>query len=153
MFCQFCGVALPKQMKYCKQCGAQLIATKEAAEVETLEQRQDRFYEWLIHLALWGLGLILGGMILMKKFQLSTGLIVAYMILSSLVFLILFGLSLAGLVRLDSSSKEADGAGQIGELDTNELNPADAQPAIDAAPSVTENTTRRLEPSSKNQVV
>jgi hypothetical protein len=149
MFCQFCGVALPKRTKYCKYCGAQLTATKEASGTESLEQREDQIYEWLIRLALWGLGLILGGMLLMKKMQLSTGLIAAYLILSSLVFLVLFGLSLSRMFNFSTSSQETDGDRQIGQHDTNELDRADAQPAIDAMPSVTENTTRRLEPSSK----
>jgi hypothetical protein len=55
------------------------------------------------------------------------------------------------LVSLNTSSKEMNGAGQIGQLDTNELDQADAQTAIDVMPSVAENTTRRLEPSSKEQ--
>lgn len=153
MFCQFCGVALPKLTKYCKHCGAKLTATEGASETESLEQRQDDVYAWLVRLALLGLGLILGGMVLMKKAQLSTGLIVAYMILSSLVFLILFGLSLTKLISLDTSSQDTDDGGQIGQLDTNELDQADAQKAIDAMPSVAENTTRKLEPSSKEQVI
>jgi len=153
MFCQFCGVALPNRTKYCKHCGAQLTAQKGASETESLEQRQDDVYAWLVRLALLGLGLILGGMVLMKKAQLSTGLIVAYMILSSLVFLILFGLSLSKLFSLTTSSQETDAASQIGQLDTNELDQADAQKAIDAMPSVAENTTRKLEPSSKEQVI
>ena len=149
MFCQFCGVALPKRTKYCKHCGSQLTATNGASRTESLEQREDQVYGWLVSLAFWGLGLILGGMLLMKKVQLSTGLIVAYMILSSLVFLILFGLSLSRMFSLAASSQKTDAASQIGQLDTDELDQADAQPAIDAMSSVTENTTRRLEPSSK----
>lgn len=153
MVCQFCGVALPKRTKYCKHCGAQLTAKKGASETESLEQRQDDVYAWLVRLALLGLGLILGGMVLMKKAQLSTGLIVAYMILSSLVFLILFGLSLAKLISLDTSSQDTDDGGQIGQPETNELDQADAHKAIDAMPGVAENTTRKLEPSSKEQVI
>jgi len=153
MFCHFCGVALPNRTKYCKHCGAQLTATTGASRTESLEQREDQVYGWLVSLAFWGLGLILGGMLLMKKVQLSTGLIVAYMILSSLVFLILFGLSLTKLISLDTSSQDTDDGDQIGQLDTNELDQADAQKAIDAMPSVAENTTRKLEPSSKEQVI
>ena len=149
MFCQFCGVALPKRTKYCKHCGAQLTAAKGASGTKSLEQQEDEIYGGLVSLAFWGLGLILGGMLLMKKVQLSTGLIVAYMILSSLVFLILFGLSLSRMYNLATSSQETNGAGQIEQLNTNELDQADEQTAIDAMSSVTENTTRRLEPSSK----
>ena len=149
MFCQFCGAPLSRRTKYCKHCGAKLTGDKGASGTESLERREDEGYEWMVKLAFWGLGLILGGMVLMKKAQLSTGLIVAYMILSSLVFLILFGLSITRMFSLATSSQETDAASQIGQLDTNELDQADGQPAIDAMSSVTENTTRRLEPSSK----
>jgi hypothetical protein len=148
MFCQFCGVALSKQMKYCTHCGAQLITTKSSTEIE--ERQSNRAFEFLILLSVCGLGLILGGMVLMKKVQLSTGLIIAYMILSSLVFLTLFGLCLMGLFGSDTNSNEVEGADQIGQLDTNELDPADKQTAMDAVSSVTESATRRLEPSSSN---
>jgi hypothetical protein len=151
MFCQFCGVALSRRTNYRKKCGAQLIDAKKVDEPESVEQRQEGLYGWLIQLSLWGLGLILGGMLLMKKAQLSTGLIVAYMILSSLVFLILFGLALSGMFSSDTGSNEMDGASQIGQLDTNELNPANDQTTIDSMPSVTETTTRRLEPATKTQ--
>jgi hypothetical protein len=151
MFCQYCGVALSKQMKYCTHCGAQLIAKKDAAEIEPSKRQMDPF-EWLVWLSVWGLGLILGGMVLMKKVQLSTGLIIAYMILSSLVFLILFGLSLVGMLSSPEYSNEAEGAVQIGPLDTNELDPADERPTMEALSSVTESTTRRLEPVSNKQV-
>jgi uncharacterized membrane protein YvbJ len=149
MFCQFCGGALAKQTKYCKHCGAKLTGTKGSSETESLEQGEPSIYEWLVKLSFWGLGLILGGMLLMKKAQLSTGLIVAYMTISSLVFLILFGLALSGMFSSPASSEQTGGASQIGQLDTNELDQANAQPSIDAVSSVTENTTRRLEPSSK----
>jgi hypothetical protein len=39
MFCQFCGVALSKQTKYCNKCGAQLIDTKTVDEAESLRRR------------------------------------------------------------------------------------------------------------------
>jgi zinc ribbon protein len=151
MFCQFCGAPLPKRTKYCKHCGAKLTGDKGASGTESLECREDEVYEWMVKLAFWGLGLILGGMVLMKKAQLSTGLIVAYMILSSLVFLILFWLSLSRMFSLATSSQERIGDSQIGQLETNELDQADAQMAIDIMPSLAENTTRRLEPSSKEQ--
>jgi len=138
-------------MKYCTHCGAQLITKKDAAEIEPSKREMDPF-EWLVWLSVWGLGLILGGMVLMKKVQLGTGLIIAYMILSSLVFLILFGLSLVGMLSSPEYSNEAEGAVQIGPLDTNELDPADERPTMEALSSVTESTTRRLEPVSNKQV-
>jgi hypothetical protein len=80
-------------MKYCKCCGA-LLFTKGAALIEPLEERFDEYLIDLFWVTVWGPGLILGGIALMKKVQLSSGLIIAYMILNSLVSLIMFALHL-----------------------------------------------------------
>lgn len=149
MFCSSCGVALPQPTKFCKSCGAPLIAKKETAEIKSTEER---LYDELVDLfwvTVFGLGLILGGMVLLKRVHLSDGLIIAYMILSSTAFTINFGLSLWQIRRLTRSSSEAKGAGQLEPFDTNELNPIKTRATIEAAPSVTEHTTRNLEPAAK----
>jgi hypothetical protein len=73
------------------------------------------------------------------------------MILSTTAFTINFGLSLWQIRRLDRFSKEARGAAQIGPIDTNELDPTKARTSLEIAPSVTENTTRELELTPKEQ--
>ncbi len=152
MYCSSCGIALLQPMKYCKRCGTQLIATRDAAEIEASEKRLDEYLDGLFWITVFGLGLILGGMILMKKaLHLSDGLIVAYLVLSSLAFIINFGLNLRETLRLMRSSKEAKGIALAGRLDTNELSLEPERAILEAAPSITENTTRNLEPMSKEQ--
>ena len=145
MFCSTCGAALARRTKYCKQCGAPLIAKKEATEIESTEKRLYEEMVGLFWVTFFGLGLILGGMILMKRVHLSEGLIIAYMILSSSAFTINFGLSLWQIRRLAQNSKEAKGLAQAEQFDTNELNPGKEQPALEPVPSITETTTRKLE--------
>ncbi len=152
MICPFCGVALAQQMKYCNRCGTQLITTEDAAGIELLEKRMDSEMEGLFWITVFGVGLILGGMVLMKTVQLSEWLIIAYMILSSMAFITYFGLGIWQVRRLAKSSKEANGSVQLGQLDTNKLNPAKARTLLGAAPSVTEHTTRTLEPVSQEQI-
>ena len=152
MFCPSCGVALAQQMKYCNRCGAHLITTKEAAEIELFEKRMDSEMEGLFWITILGIALILGGMILMKKVQLSEWMIIAYMIFSAAAFVTYFGLGVWQVRRLARSSKEATGALQPGQLDTEELIPARVPIALEAAPSVTEHTTRTLEPVAKEPI-
>jgi hypothetical protein len=153
MFCSSCGAALSKPMKYCSRCGAQLIVPNEAAELAPSEKRVDEYLEGIFWVPVFGLGLILGGLALMKLvLNLSEGFILAYLILSSTVFLINFALQLWGLFRVLRISKKAKGDPQIGELETNELDPGKASAALEAAPSVTENTTSKLEARAKEKI-
>ena len=149
MICPTCGVALTQQMKYCNRCGTQLITTKDIAEIELFEKRMDSEMEGLFWITVFGVGLILGGMVLMKTVELSEWLIIAYMILSSAAFITYFGLGVWQVRRLTKNSKEAKGIVDIGNSETNELNPVKARTALEAVPGVTEHTTRALEPIPK----
>jgi len=153
MLCPSCGVALEQQLKFCNRCGSQLPSTKEAGAIELFEKRMDSEMEGLFWITVFGIALILGGIVLMKKVGLSEWLIFAYMILSSAAFVTYFGLGVWQVRRLAKISKEAHGVVQPGQLDTNELNPAAARTLLGSpAPSVTEHTTRTLEPISKKQI-
>ena len=154
MFCPSCGVALAQHMKYCNRCGSELIITKEVAEIESPEKRLREELVELFWVTVFGLGLILGGMALIKSvLHLSEWILIAYMILSSTAFTINFALSLWQIRRLARISEGAKGIVQVGGLDTNELSPTKARAALESVPSITENTTRTLEPISKEQII
>ena len=153
MYCPTCGKALAQKLKYCNHCGALLETTNEKAESEALEKRLDDYLTDLFWVTVIGLGLILGGMALIKKvLGLSEAVTIGYMILSSLAFLIMFALHLKEILRLITGSKTVKGAFQVERLDTNELDPAREQVSLEAAPSVTESTTRSLDQMSKRQI-
>lgn len=145
MYCQSCGTALATQMKYCNRCGAHLVTTKEDDSVKLFEKRMDSEMEGLFWITVLGLALVLGGMALLKKVQISESLIIAYMILSSVACIAYFGLGVWQVRRLNRSSKEAKGSRHFEEQDTNELDSAKAWPPLEAGSSVTEQTTRGLE--------
>ena len=153
MFCPSCGGALAQQMKYCNRCGSQLITTGGAAEIESPEKRLREEMVELFWVTVFGLGLILGGMALINNvLHLSQWILIAYMILSSTAFTINFALSLWQIRRLARISSEGKATIESGQLDTNELGPVKARAVIEPVPSVTENTTRQLEPGSKEQI-
>jgi len=152
MYCQSCGTPLAMQMKYCNRCGAHLVTTKGDDTVKLFEKRMDSEMEGLFWITVLGLALILGGMALLKKVQLSESLIIAYMILSSVAFIAYFGLGVWQVRRLNRSSKEANGSVQLEEQDTNELGPAKGWPKLEAGSSVTEQTTRGLERVPRDRV-
>ena len=113
----------------------------------------DSEMEGLFWSTVLGLALIVGGMALLKKVQLSESLIIAYMILSSLAFIAYFSLGVWQVRRLNRSSKEASGTVALEGQDTTKLRPATAWPTIEAGSSVSEQTTRGLEPVPRDRVV
>ena len=151
MYCPSCGLALAQQMKYCNRCGAQLITPKDADLVKLFEKRMDSEMEGLFWITVLGIGLVLGGMVLMQKVHLSEWLIIAYMILSSMAFITYFGLGVWQVRRLARSSKEAKGI-EADQTQPKHLGPAEARATLEALPSVTENTTHRLESLPRDRV-
>lgn len=151
MFCPTCGIALTHQMKYCNRCGAHLTTTEEAAVINAAEKRLDNYLDGLFWITLLGLGFILGGMALLKKIQVGDGLMIAFVALSSALFLVNFGLSFREVQRL-KRAREPIYTPELEPLNTKELGPATAQANLEAVPSVTENTTRELQSRSREKI-
>jgi hypothetical protein len=150
MYCQACGIALSRQMKYCNLCGALLVDPTESGEIKPSEKRLDEYLDGLFWITVFGLGLILGGSVLMKKVQLGDGLIIAYLILSTTAFLINFGFSVWGALRIVHSAK-AKRPVLDAQVKTKELNPENVSATIQPALSVTEQTTRSFEPIQRKR--
>jgi hypothetical protein len=145
MFCPSCGIALPNQLKYCNRCGAPLTPPKEIELVKLFEKRMESEMEGLFWSILFGLGFLIGGMVVLKKaLDFSQTLLIAYMILCSTALVMYFGLGVWQIRRLARSSKEA--TAQLGQVETHELNPAQTLPTLEPVPSITEHTTHTLEP-------
>jgi hypothetical protein len=142
MYCSSCGTALSRQVKYCTRCGAQT----NRQETEQVEKRLDEYLTGLFWVTVIGLGYILGGAALL---QFSRTLTIAYVVLSSVVFLINFGLNLWETLRIAISLKQADGKALASARDTNKMLPAEGAVPGASPQSVTENTTRSLEPMPK----
>lgn len=143
MYCHACGIALTQQTKYCNRCGAQLITQDPAAELKRSEKRLDEYLDGLFWITVFGVGLIFGGMVVMKKVGLSDLFILAYLAISSSAFLINFGLSLRGALLIGRMSRDLKPPDprETGQLDQPPTAPALAPPA-----SVTEHTTRSFDP-------
>lgn len=145
MYCQTCGSALAHGTKYCNRCGTQLVAAGEKAVGKTAqEKRLDEYLDGLFWISVFGMAFVIGGAVILKKVEFSNLIIIAYLILSSTVFLINFGFSLWGVLSLMRSAREGKLTMQPGH-DTRELEPAGMEPLMTPG-SVTENTTRSFKP-------
>jgi hypothetical protein len=149
MYCQTCGSALIQPTKYCNRCGTQLVSASEQNLDKTAEKRLDEYLDGLFWISVFGLAFIIGGMVLLKKVNFSDLIVIGYVILSTTVFLINFGFSIWGALRIMRSSKEGKVLMQPA-ADTRELPPAKGDPVM-VPTSVTENTTRSFEPVYKQR--
>ena len=147
MYCQSCGTAVPQHMRYCNRCGMQLVASEESAAKTAREKRLDEYLDGLFWITVFGLAFVFGGTVILKKLALNNWLILGYMALSSVAFLINFGLSLWGVARIHREGKTDRFL--TPSPNTSELaNPPEAAALPPATPvsSVTENTTRSFDP-------
>jgi hypothetical protein len=138
-------------MKFCKRCGAPSNAIKGAAEIDAVEARLDNESTGLFWLTFLGLALMVGGIVALKKLDLSEWIIFGFLALSAIAFGINFALSISQIRRFRRSLKELQGHRPSVPFDTNELSPENERLSLEAAPSVTENTTRTLEASSSDR--
>lgn len=145
MFCHTCGNALTQQMKFCNRCGAMVIKPDDNASIKRSEKRLDSYLDGLFWVTVFGLAFIFGGTLLLRRFGLQEWVLITYVCLSSIAFLINFGVNLWGTVKILKGSHEIP---TVKEPKTNELEAA-ATPLLSPQPinfSVTENTTRSFEP-------
>jgi hypothetical protein len=146
MYCQNCGSALNPQTKYCNRCGTNLAPVEEKRPEKTAsEKRLDEYLDGLFWISVFGLAFIAGGAVLLKQVNFHDGIILAYIVLSTTIFLINFGFSLWGALSIMRNSKAGKLTMQPGH-ETSELPPQRVEPI-----SVTENTTRTLDPVYNKQ--
>lgn len=114
-------------------------------EKTAAEKRLDEYLDGLFWVSVFGLAFIVGGAILLKKVSFSDLVVLIYVVLSSTVFLINFGINLFSAVSMMRNSKAYKFPMQPGQ-DTRELTPPKIDPLMMTAPqaSVTDNTTRSL---------
>jgi hypothetical protein len=153
MFCSSCGGTVAKGLSYCKYCGAKLNGEKGDSVVKTTELRADSLIISAM-VGLFVLGLlaitVLAG-VMKVVLELNVGQILGFMLLSFLMMLLLEGVLIRQLFRRKRSTVEAGDTVLPKGQTTKELDAAQARVLPEPLPSVTEHTTRTLEPVYKER--
>lgn len=150
MFCPACGTAISQQTKYCRQCGAPLTVPLSINDAAA-DKRFDDYLTDIFWVSLFGLGAIVGGAVLLGALlKLGRGIVSGYLLLSSVVFLIQFGLHLWEILRLRGvvGNTAFPPVAVLDPNDTNKLKPAREPQALESGRtpgSVIEETTRTFE--------
>jgi len=147
MYCPSCGAPLAKEMNYCNRCGIDLSAIKGSHHSKSLEKSIESIIWSIVLTTATVLGIMVAGMALMKGFQLGGSVVVLFMALMFLTLMGINGVLIWQLLRLNSLAKEARSASQLEGHETTELGAQPEQALLQPRMSVTEDTTRILEPT------
>ncbi|MEK6283906.1 MAG: zinc ribbon domain-containing protein [Acidobacteriota bacterium] len=147
MYCPSCGAALAKEMSYCNRCGLDLSAIKGGSNSKSLEKSIESIIWSIVMATATVLGIMVAVMALMKGFELGGEVVIVFMALMFLILLGIDGVLIWQLKRLNSLAIEARSASQLERHEIKDLGAKRDQALIEPRMSVTENTTRRLEPT------
>ena len=147
MYCPSCGAVLTEEMNYCNRCGIDLSVIKGSNNSKSLEKSIESIIWSIVLATATVLGIMVAVMALMKGFQLGGEVVILFMALMFLILLGINGVLIWQLLRLNSLAKEARSASQLERHEMKELGATREQALIEPRMSVTENTTRILEPT------
>jgi len=154
MYCQTCGATVARGLRYCNHCGEEVYVSKGRG-AGTAELSPEIIVRAMLFLFIVCLGAVIAMLAVMKGVDPSdAALIKAFAVLTFLLLLSVEGVFTWLLLRSKREIKEA-GAGDAVGLKAETTKALDAAPeralpeaTPQAVPSITEHTTRTLEPAS-----
>ena len=148
MFCSSCGISVAQGLSYCKHCGAKLNGEKSDGLIKSSELRAESLIisamVGLFVLGLLAIAVLMG--VMKAVLDLDAGQILGFATLSFLIMLLIEGVLIWRLSRHRRGAEETGDTALSKEQTTKELDAARARVLPAAMPSVTEHTTRTLEP-------
>jgi hypothetical protein len=150
MYCPTCGTQSAKALSYCKHCGANLRTLQTLDKDKPAEKTIDSVVWVIVGTTITILGMCLGALVLMSDRAIDVRLGTVFVILSFVALVLVEGVLVWRLVHLNRGAKDAPGLIQAKDSDAEEPGATSmhalSEPAVSVM-SVTEHTTRVLEPS------
>ncbi|HEV7747593.1 MAG TPA: hypothetical protein VGO56_21520 [Pyrinomonadaceae bacterium] len=147
MYCSACGVAIAQGLTYCNYCGAKLSGTTPERATKSSEANPQFLLSSMIALFVFGLVAITMLMGVMKvMLGLPSEQVLTAALLPFLVMLLLEGLCFKLLLQRNQTAKQTGAVPQLKDQTTKELAGAAERLLPEPIPSVTDHTTRTLEP-------
>jgi len=145
MYCSSCGVAVAQGLSYCNYCGAKLNEKGDSGSSPYV--KPELLVSAMVGLFILGLAAITVLLGVMKAvLQLSGPQIIPFALLSFLLLLVLEGIIIRLLLSGKRAAKAESNPPISKEHATKELDPPPARTLSEPVPSVTEHTTRALDP-------
>jgi len=149
MFCHTCGTQLAQPLSYCNHCGADLSTLKTQDLADKTETAIDTLQWVIIGTTITLLGMALGALVLIKNGAINERLGTAFVILTFISLVVAEGVLVWRFFQLSRSAKETRTVPQLSDVIAGQSDPLITralQEHLEPVSSVTEETTRTLEP-------
>jgi hypothetical protein len=156
MYCSTCGTVVIKGLNYCNNCGARIGGAQTDDTLKLSESSFNLLVAAILAIPIAGLGIIIGLMSVMKEKLGFTNELIGAFIAGAFIMLIVAEMALIWLLiqrtkmvkKADDDSSLKDNA-QLPEVVIKGINAAKTRELVEPIPTVTENTTRSLEPIAR----
>ena len=152
MYCSTCGAAVPPGLSYCNRCGVDLRA-KEHTPARRSGPSPDALVWGIVGVTIVGLFSVIALIVFMKDLHFNDGLINGFAVAAFLSFFLVDILFAWLLLSSRRDQRKSSDLVQLKAELTRELGAAQTHSLAEPGQSVTEHTTRTLEPvprSSQN---
>jgi hypothetical protein len=152
MFCSDCGGVVAQGLSYCSHCGAVLSGARINKEHKPAELFPDSLVWAIVSVFVVGLGGTIGLMAVMKDAQaFNSGQILGLSFMSFVTMLAVEAVLIYLLLSRRGGTKEEGGKYKIKATTVRELGVASERSLSEPSLSVTDQTTRSLEPAYRER--
>jgi len=146
MYCSACGVVPAQGLSYCNHCGAKLSGEKADRSIKSSEVKPESLIFGMVAVLVFGFVALVFLMMAMKMVGLNVGQILAFMILSFLLILLVEGVFTWQFLFRKRGYEGTGDTALSKQQAMKQLDASQARVLPEPVPSVTEHTTRTLEP-------
>ncbi|HKC63184.1 MAG TPA: zinc ribbon domain-containing protein [Pyrinomonadaceae bacterium] len=147
MYCPSCGTEVTRELNYCNRCGANLNPAANVVEQPVRLVSVTGPYWAIAFMVVMGLGIIFSGLNALVKKDLNSAAVAWIGIISLVMFLSIVSRLIRQLSNVNNLAKPSERPSRRKKANKDEPRPAQLPPTrIEPVPSVTENTTRTLDP-------
>ena len=147
MYCSSCGAEASAGLSYCKRCGARLNGIGDMDDSEYVRKRYEALVVAAIAMTfLGGIGLTIALMVFMKQLGFNDGLVLGFGLLTLTLMVATEAVFVWLLMRQKSRSAKSTDAERQANLTTSDFGPADIRALPEPVASITDHTTRLIEP-------
>ena len=152
MNCPTCGIKLEHVLRYCNHCGGALPTLKHQEEIESTHNTTDTLMWVVVGTTITILGMALGALVLINEGKIDAELGRVFVILSFVMLLMVEGILVWRLLQVNKRNQQQRGLTDSRVKENAALDGVESRLLSDPGEpvsTVTEQTTRDLEPSYK----
>ena len=146
MYCSSCGGVVAPGLSYCNHCGSKLNGEKGDGPGKSSEVKPESLVWGMVAVLVFGFAAIVFLIMAMKMVGLNVGQILAFMILSFVIMLLVEGVFIWQFMGRKRGAEGTGNASLSKEQTSQQLDAAQSRMLSEPISTVTEHTTRTLEP-------